>query len=123
MNKVGLKAHKNGRSLLTANLSWKGKLCSEAKIRSHVVTLDSPKKNGGDDRGPSPSELFLAALGSCMMTNISRISSRMKINLKDVHMKVSGIKEYNEHPSSFTSLDIDVYINAENADIKNLKDY
>ena len=33
-------------------------------------------------------------------------------------MKVSGTKEYNEHPSSFTSLNIDVYINAENADIK-----
>jgi len=62
----------------------KSKNYKEAKIRRHVVTLDSLKKIRGDDRGPSPSELFLAALGSCMMTNISRIASRMKINLKDV---------------------------------------
>jgi len=71
--------------------------------------------------GPSPSELFLAALGGCMMTNIATIAGKMNINLKSVRMEVSGIKEYNEHPSSFISLNVDVYIDAENADAKKLE--
>ena len=37
----------------------------EAVARGHVVVCDQPAGNGGGDRGMTPPELLLAALGSC----------------------------------------------------------
>jgi len=103
---------KSTRKLLTAEVALKRDLCSEAKMRDHVVLIDSSKDEGGDDLGPAPTELFLAALGGCIMINISRIAGRMRIDLRSVRMKISGMKEHNEHPSSFTELHVNVAIDA-----------
>ena len=103
---------KSTRKLLTAEVALKRDLCSEAKMRDHVVLIDSSKDEGGDDLGPAPTELFLAALGGCIMINISRIAGRMRIDLRSVRMKISGIKEHNEHFSSFTELHVNVAIDA-----------
>jgi len=81
-------------------------------MRHHVIVIDSGKEEGGEDVGPSPTEVFLAALGSCIMTNISRIGQKMRLGLKNVSMDINGIKEYNEHPSSFITLKINISIDA-----------
>jgi putative redox protein len=107
---------KNARKLLTAEVALKRDLCSEAKMRDHVILIDSSKDEGGADLGPVPTELFLAALGGCIMINISRIARRMRIDLRSVRMKISGIKEHNEHPSSFTELHVNVAIDANTND-------
>ena len=107
---------KNARKLLAAEVALKRDLCSEAKMRDHVILIDSSKDEGGDDLGPTPTELFLAALGGCIMINISRIAKRMRIDLRSVRMKISGIKEHNEHPSSFTELHVNVAIDANTND-------
>ena len=107
---------KNARKLLAAEVALKRDLCSEAKMRDHVILIDSSKDEGGDDLGPAPTELFLAALGGCIMINISRIAKRMRIDLRSVRMKISGIKEHNEDPSSFTELHVNVAIDANTND-------
>ena len=38
----------------------------EIAIRGHRVIVDQPSETGGDDRGPTPTELFVASLVSCM---------------------------------------------------------
>jgi len=106
----------NTRKLLMAELAWKEGLCSEVKMRDHVVIIDSSRDEGGNDLGPAPTELFLAALGGCIMINISRIARKMRIELKNVRMEISGIKEHNEHPSSFIKLDVNVAIDANTSD-------
>ena len=103
----------NTRKLLTADLDWAGGLCSKVKIRDHIVTIDSSKDEGGDNLGPAPTELFLAALGGCIMINVSRIAKKMRIDLENVRMKISGMKEQNNHPSSFTELHVDVSIDTD----------
>jgi putative redox protein len=35
-------------------------------IRDHRVVVDQPKDAGGDDLGPTPTELFVAALAGCV---------------------------------------------------------
>ncbi len=35
-------------------------------IRDHEVTVDQPPSAGGDDAGPSPTELFLGSLVACV---------------------------------------------------------
>jgi len=38
----------------------------KVQVRGHAVTSDMAKDAGGDDGGPSPSELFAGSLGACM---------------------------------------------------------
>ena len=104
------------RKLLMAELTWKQGLCSEVKMRDHIVAIDSSRDEGGDNLGPAPTELFLAALGGCIMINISRIAKRMRIELKSVRMRILGIKEQKDRPSSFVELNVDATIDAHTVD-------
>jgi len=99
-----------------AELTWKGDVASQIKIRDHVVTTDSDSDEGGRNLGPAPTELFLAALGGCIMINISRIAKKMRIELRSVRMRVVGTKEQRDRPSSFIELDANVTIDADTID-------
>jgi uncharacterized OsmC-like protein len=99
-----------------AELTWKGDVASEIKIRDHIVTTDSNSDEGGRNLGPAPTELFLAALGGCIMINISRIAKKMRIELRSVRMRVVGTKEQRDRPSSFIELDANVTIDADTID-------
>jgi putative redox protein len=90
-------------------------------MRHHTMLIDSSREEGGRDLGPTPTEVFLASLGSCIMVNISRIGEKMKLGLKDVHMEVTGVKESNEHPSSFITLNVDISIRADTQDREKLE--
>jgi uncharacterized OsmC-like protein len=99
-----------------AELTWKGDVASEMKMRDHIVTTDSNSDEGGRNLGPAPTELFLAALGGCIMINISRIAKKMRIELRSVRMRVVGTKEQRDRPSSFIELDANVTIDADTID-------
>jgi len=36
------------------------------KVRGHEIVTDLPGTKGGEDTGPTPPELFIASLGSCI---------------------------------------------------------
>ena len=101
---------------LNVELTWKGGVCSEIKMRNHTITIDSGRDEGGEDLGPTAPEVFLAALGACVMTNISRIGKKMRLDIENVSMEIKGVKEHNGHPSSFMALDIEVSIEANGKD-------
>jgi putative redox protein len=86
-----------------------------------TIIIDSGKDEGGEDLGPTAPEVFLAALGACVMTNISRIGKKMRLEIKNVKMEVSGVKEHNGHPSSFVTLNIKVSIEANTNDREKLE--
>jgi putative redox protein len=37
----------------------------EISIRGHRLVVDQPTTHGGDDQGPTPTELFVASLAAC----------------------------------------------------------
>jgi putative redox protein len=37
-----------------------------AQNRTHTIIIDQPKEGGGEDKGPTPPEIFVDALGSCI---------------------------------------------------------
>jgi putative redox protein len=45
-------------------VSWLGGLKAESRVGGHRVLADEPVDKGGDDAGPAPTELLLAALGA-----------------------------------------------------------
>jgi uncharacterized OsmC-like protein len=42
-----------------------GAFGQQIAIGSHSLSADEPREKGGDDTGPSPHELLLAAIASC----------------------------------------------------------
>ncbi|MFA5340093.1 MAG: OsmC family protein [Candidatus Omnitrophota bacterium] len=38
----------------------------EARNRKHTVIIDLPEESGGNDQGPTPPEIFIDSLGSCI---------------------------------------------------------
>ena len=42
-----------------------GNFSHDVDVRTHRVVIDEPRKQGGDDDGPSPQEMLAAALASC----------------------------------------------------------
>jgi uncharacterized OsmC-like protein len=63
---------------------------SEVKLREHTLTVDEPKGIGGSDRGPTPVELVLAALGTCQEITYRAFATAMGIALDGVSAKVEG---------------------------------
>jgi uncharacterized OsmC-like protein len=48
----------------------------EIEVRQHVLEVDQPVADGGEDTAPTPSELFVASLASCVAFYARRFLAR-----------------------------------------------
>ena len=48
------------------HVSWAGGVRQRITVRGHELLVDQPRCDGGDDSGPTPVELFVASLASCV---------------------------------------------------------
>jgi uncharacterized OsmC-like protein len=65
-------------------------LRSEAALRQFNLTVDEPAALGGTDRGPSPVELVLAALGTCQEITYRLYADALGIPLTGVSVRLTG---------------------------------
>lgn len=68
--------------------SGEGKLSQVVMAGSHVLRSDEPQGAGGDDLGPTPHELLLAALGSCTAITLQMVAGRKKWPLEHVEVRL-----------------------------------
>jgi uncharacterized OsmC-like protein len=54
------------------NIKHEGGLSFSVNVRDHRLIVDMGKDDGGFDKGPSPAELLVAAVGSCVGAHIAR---------------------------------------------------
>jgi uncharacterized OsmC-like protein len=66
------------------------------EIRNHRLVLDQPKEEGGEDRGVTPVEMFVASLGGCIGYFAVRFCQRHKIQTDG--LKVTMEWDYAEGP-------------------------
>jgi putative redox protein len=51
---------------------YKGDMRFEAVMGEHRLVIDAPASIGGTGRGPTPPELFVTSLGSCVAAFVAR---------------------------------------------------
>lgn len=67
-----------------------GKFAQDIAVAGHRLRADEPAEKGGEDTGPAPHELLLAALGSCTAMTLKMYAERKGWPLGDVHVKLTG---------------------------------
>jgi putative redox protein len=65
-----------------------GKYQTEVAIRDHRLTADETPDTGGDDKGPTPTELLTASLASCTAITIEMYAGRKGWELGAVEVDV-----------------------------------
>ena len=65
-----------------------GRLAQDIAAGPHSLRADEPRKLGGDDSGPSPYGLLLAALGACTSMTLRMFAKRKEWPLESVEVKL-----------------------------------
>ena len=67
-----------------------GKFAQHIEVGGHRLQADEETAKGGDNSGPAPHELLLAALGSCTAMTLKVYAERKGWPLQDVRVTLNG---------------------------------
>ncbi|MDQ7002102.1 MAG: OsmC family protein [Ghiorsea sp.] len=74
--------------------------------RSHSITIDQPKDNGGEDMGMTPPEIMASSLASCIGFYVARYCEQAKIDATG--LTVSCDWQVGGKPKHMESFDVQV---------------
>ena len=77
---------------------------NEVFTHSHRLIVDEPVPKGGNDEGPRPTELLLAALGSCISITLRMYAEHKGIDAGPISVAVS------RDPQQPTTFRVDVQV-------------
>lgn len=102
---------KKGLQMAKITTSYKGDMLFQTIIGSHSLLTDVPAAMGGKDRAPTPPELFIASLSTCVGALVAQYCGRSGIDANDMSIEIEFTKA--DQPSRLT--DLVVTINMPNA--------
>jgi putative redox protein len=73
----------------------------DVKVRSHTLTADEPRGEGGDDTGPSPQELLAASLASCTAITMEMYAKRKGWDVAGLTVDCEYAPAERGHPTQF----------------------
>ncbi len=89
----------------TITATWLDKMAFEVDVNGHKLTIDAVPEVGGEDRGPRPKPFMLAALGGCTAMDVISILKKMRVEVDDFKVHVTGdLTE--EHPKQFYKMHV-----------------
>ncbi len=81
----------------------------------HALTLDGRPEHGGADRGASPMELVLLALGGCTGMTVLDMLRRRRQDVRGYEIRVEG-EQAAAHPRIFRRIDVEHRIRGRDLD-------
>ena len=89
-------------------------------MRSHVIESDQPNGFAGENKGPKPSELVLAALAACQETTWRIFADDMGIKINEISVRLTGSQDLRGFmsvdknvPAGFESISGEVFIDSD----------
>ena len=73
---------------MPVDIQLRNGLKTTVKVRHHEWHVDEPIEDGGSDEAPSPGEMMLGALGSCMAITCQMYANRKGWDLQGVDVQV-----------------------------------
>jgi len=64
------------------------RMLHRVSIRGHALVVDEGEDNGGEDGGPTPHDLYDAALGACKALTVLWYARRKQIPVEDIRSTV-----------------------------------
>lgn len=92
----------------TVRVDHKGGDLFEIAIRQHVLHVDQPTEDGGSDAAPTPTEMFVASLASCVAFYSRRFLSRH--DLPTDSLSVTAQFTMGEHPARVGEIRLSIQI-------------
>lgn len=83
---------------------WKGKMKFDTEVNGHHFFIDQAGENG-DNSGPRPKPLMLAALAGCTGMDVISILKKMRQEVEYFNVVVEGDTE-DEHPNAYVRMHI-----------------
>ena len=63
---------------------------TDARVGKHTVIVDEPKARGGTDQGPTPTQMMVISLASCINVITNRVAEEMGIPIKGFSVNVTA---------------------------------
>ena len=89
-------------------------------IRDHEIISDQPFGFNGQNKGPKPSELVLAALAACQETTYRIFAEDMGIHIGKISVQLRGTQDLrgfmaldDEIPAGFTNIEGKIFIQSD----------
>jgi putative redox protein len=90
---------------------WQGDDCFDIQVREHTITVDQPVEVGGADVGPTPTELFVASLASCVGFYVRRYLRRHHVDATGLVVTTSY--RMGANPARVAAVDMEIHLSAE----------
>lgn len=68
---------------------YKGDMLFESQLGDHKLVIDMPQEMGGHNRGPHPTELFIASIGACAAVRVASYCQDEGIDSRDMSVDVT----------------------------------
>jgi putative redox protein len=97
-----------------AEIKYIGGKKFSAQNRAHTVIIDQPEDNGGNNQGPTPPELFIDSLGSCIGVYVLGFCKNTGLNPDGMKITLDWEKA-SDKPSRIKNINIKIAL--PNADV------
>jgi putative redox protein len=74
---------------ITVKRDVTGKMRHIVHVRQHAFAVDESESLGGEDSGPTPHDLYDAALGACKALTVLWYAKRKQIPVEDIEVTVA----------------------------------
>lgn len=92
----------------TVSTNWVKDTLFDAELSGHHLLMDLDTKAGGEDKGPRPKPLILAALSGCSGMDVVSILQKMRVI--DYKFKIDiAAESTTEHPITYHTINVDFH--------------
>ena len=91
----------------SAHATWGGGMRFDITTGSgHTLTLDVAEQDGGQNSGPTPTDLLVVGLAGCTGMDVISVLAKMLQELTRLEISVHGVRQ-DEHPQVFRDITVE----------------